>query len=528
MSDRIQEVEKKRQHLYQMGGPKPVEKQHQAGKLTARERIDLLLDPGTFQEIDLWIRPIKTGFDIDERELPADAIVTGFGKIHGRPFYVISEDLTVIGGTFGSGFHHKITHIMEMAIENKIPYIQMIDSGGERIHDLFGRTAFRPVVGGRKAYAGTSTMYNCPAKASGVIPQITLMLGPSYAGSAYSPTMGDFYIMRKGTAFMSVASPQLLKTVTSRDVTQEEIGGSMLHAAVTGTADFHLETDEKVIEVCRDLVTYIPLNYMENPPVVDLGDDPDRKDEHLADIVAEDKPYDMHEIIRSVVDQGKFLEIQELYAKSLITGFARLDGRTVGIVANNPAESGGILTLNTCDKQARFIRWCDAFNVPLVFFVDTPGFLSGSGEEQSRDGLLRTVPKATFAICEATVPMVTVHIGKSFGVGSMVMGTLRMGVDYTYAWPSSRVARVNPEEAVNILYRKELAAAADPQTLHREKLAGLYKDYISYPYHAAEQVMVNDIINPRDTRSVVIKSLQNLAGKKPSTRPERKHSLMPQ
>lgn len=530
MRDKIKEVETRRQHLYQAGGAKQVEKQHQAGKLTARERVNLLMDAGTFQEIDLWIRPIKTGFDIDERELPGDAIITGFGEIHGRPFYVISEDLTVLGGTFGSGFHHKISRIMEMAIESKIPYIQMIDSGGERIHDLFGRPAFRPILGGRGAFAGTSTMYYGPGMASGVIPQITLMVGPSYAGSAYSPTMADFYIMRKGTAYMSVASPQLLKTVTSKDVTQEEIGGSVLHATVSGIADFLLETDEQVIEVCRQLVTYLPLNYQQRPPIVDLGDDPNRRSNNLLEIVPEDlsKPYDMHEVIRSIVDKGQFLELQEIYAKSLIIGFARFDGQTVGIIANNPAESGGILTLNTCDKQARFIRWCDAFNVPLIFLVDTPGFLANPEEEKSREGLLRTVPKVTFAICEATVPMITVNIGKSFGVSRLIMGTLRMGVDFAYTWPSSQVARSNPEEAVDVIYKKEFDSAKEPSKMRQEKLAELLKNYILYPYHAAEQVMVNDIIDPRDTRKVLIRTLKNLVHKKPSPRLWRKHSLTPQ
>lgn len=527
---KIEDVEKRRKRLYEAGGAKAVERQHKMGKLTARERVNLLVDPGTFQEIDLWIRPIKTGFDVDNRELPGDGIITGFGQIHGRPFYVISEDFTVLGATFGSGFHHKITRIMEMAIESGIPYVQLIDSGGERIHELFGRPAFRPILGGRGAFAGTSSMYYAPGKASGVVPQITLMVGPSYAGSAYSPTMGDFYIMRKGTAYMSVASPELLKSVTFKDVTQEEIGGSELHAKVSGIADFLLETDEKVIEVCRELATYIPLNYREKPPVLDLGDKSDRRCEELTQIVPEDlsRPYDMHEVIRSIVDKGRFLELKELHARSIIIGFGRLGGQTVGIVANNPAESGGILTLDTCDKQARFIRWCDAFNVPLVFLVDTPGFLGDPKDEQSREGLLRTVPKTTFAICEATVPKITVHVGKNFGVGRLVMGSLAMGVDFAYSWPSAQVARVNPEEAVDILYKKEIGSASDPKKVRQEKLAELYKNFIQFPYHAAEQVMVNDLIHPADTRQVLIKTLKNLAHKEAPVMPWRKHSLSPQ
>ncbi|MDI6762346.1 MAG: acyl-CoA carboxylase subunit beta [Thermodesulfobacteriota bacterium] len=530
MLNKIKEIEERRRRLFEAGGSKQVERQHQMGKLTARERIDKLFDPGTFQEIDLWIRPIKTGFDIDEKELPGDAIITGFGEIHGRPFYAISEDFTVLGGTFGSGFHHKITRIMEMAVENGIPYIQMIDSGGERIQDLFGRPGFRPMLGGRAAIGDTSTLYHAPMLASGVVPQITLMLGPSYAGSAYSPTMADFYIIRKGTAFMSVASPELLKSVTYQDVTHEEIGGSVLHSTVTGIADFLLDTDEQVIEVCRELVTYIPLNYRQNPPIVDMGDDSNRRDDHLLEIVPEDplKHYDMHEVIRCIVDKGQFLELQELHAKSILIGFARLDGQTVGIIANNPAESEGILNLHTCDKEARFIRWCDAFNVPLVFLVDTPGFLSNLEEEQSRDGLLRTVPKSTFAICEATVPKIAVYVGKNFGVARLIMGTLRMGVDFAYAWPSARVARINPEEAVDIIYREEIDSSKEPQKVRQDKLAELMKNFMNYPYHAAEQVMVNDITDPRDTRPILIRTLKNLANKQLPLRPWRKHSLMPQ
>lgn len=530
MDSKMKAVDEKRRKLYEGGGAKQVEKQHKAGKMTARERIQLLIDKGSFQEIDLWIRAIKTGFDIDERELPGDAIVTGFGQIHGRPVYVISEDLTVLGGTFGAGFHHKITRSMEMAVENGIPYIQMIDSGGERIHDLFGRIGFRPVLGGRIAFAGTSTMYHAPGMASGVIPQITLMLGPSYAGSAYSPTLADFYIMRKGTAYMSVASPQLVKSATYKEVTQEEIGGSLLHSTVSGIADFHLDTDEKVIEVCRDLVTYLPLNFTQRPPLLDLGDDPNRQCENLMNINpgSGQKAYDMHEVIRSIVDKGEFLELQEIYARNLIIGFARLNGRTAGIIANNRAESNGILNLNSCDKQARFTRFCDAFNIPLIFLIDTPGFSPNAEEEQSRDGLLRTVPKASFAICEATVPRICVHIGRCFGVARLIMGSLRMGIDFAYAWPSAEVARINPDEAVHIIYEKEIETSGNPQKAKEEKRIELLKRYMNFPFHAGDQVMISDIIDPRNTRSLLIKSLTNLENKLTPARPWKKHSLSPQ
>ncbi len=530
MLSKIKGVEERRNRLSKGGPHSEIDRQHQMGKITARERIEKLFDSGTFEEFDLWIRPVKTGFDIDDRELPGDAVITGIGKIHGRPVFAFAHDFTIAGGTFGTAFHHKVTRLMEMALERRIPYIQIIDSGGERVQDWFGRPGFRPVYGGKKPMGGTMTMYRAPGIISGVIPQITLMLGPMYAGAAYSPTMADFMIMRDKTSFMSVASPSLLKAVTFVDVTQEEIGGARLHATTTGTADFLVQTDEEGIEICRELVTYVPMNYLERPPVVDLGDSPDRRDERLLQIVPSDlsKPYDMREAIRCVVDKGKFLELQELFGKSIIIGLARLHGQTVGIVANNPAVDNGILTLDTCDKQARFIRWCDAFSVPVIFLVDTPGFLSNPQQEQSREGMLRTAPKPVFAICEATVPMITVYVGKCYGLGRLVMGTLRMGVDMAYSWPSARVARMNPEEAVEIIYKDEISSSKEPDKVRRDKLAEIYKSYINHPYHAVEQGMVNDIIDPRNTRPVLIKTLETLVNKQPLPRPWRKHSLIPQ
>ena len=528
MKDKIEGMEERRKHLHEGGGAAAIERQHQAGKLTVRERLDKLFDKGTFQEIDLWVRPIKTGFDIDERELPGDAVVTGLGRISGRPVYVYAQDFTVIGGTFAEVHRHKITRLMQMARETGLPCIGVVDSGGERIHDRFGYAAARP-IGAGSVTGGSSGMYFTPGINSGVIPQITVMLGPSYAGSAYSPTMADFYIMRNKKAFMSVASPQLLKAVTFADVTQEELGGAELHATTTGNVDFLTESDEEAIELCRELVEYLPLNNRESAPVVDTGDDPDRRDERLLEIVPPDlsRPYDMHEVIRCLVDNGKFLEIQKLFAKSIIIGLARLNGRTVGIVASNPAENGGILNTDTCDKEARFIRCCDCFNIPLVFLIDTPGFSSNVEEEQSRNGLLRTAPKPAFAISEATVPMIGVYIGRCFGVSHLMMGSLRMGVDFIFSWPSAQVARMAPEEAAESIYKEEINSSKNPDGVRKEKLADLRKGYYNYPYHAAELMLANDIIDPRDTRPLLIKMLENLEHKKPTPRPWRKHSLIP-
>lgn len=523
----LSEVEERRARLLEGGATKDIDRQHDRGKLTARERVELLFDEGSFSEFDLWIKPLKTGFDIDEREIPGDAVITGFGDINGRRVFVYSHDFTIAGGTFGTAFHHKVTAVMSMALEKKLPLIQIIDSGGERIHDSFGRPANRQILGGRLPGANTMTMYRAPGVISGVVPQITLMLGPMYAGSAYVPTMGDFMIMRNKTAFMSVASPALLKAVTSQDVTQDQIGGAQLHASVTGTADFLMETDQEALELCKELVSYLPSNYTEKSPVVDLEDDPCRKDESLLDIIKDDGSYDMHEVIHHIVDKGKFLELQSLFAKSMIIGFGRLNGNTVGIVANNPIEEEGVLTIDTCDKEARFVRFCDAFNIPLIFLADTKGFRQDINHERSKEGLIRTAAKPLFAISEATVPMMTVYIGKCLGESRLVMGNLRMGVDITYSWPSAKVARMNPKEAAEIIFRDEIKSSNDPDRATSEKEKTLFENYIHYPYHALELGMVNEMIDPRDTRYILIKGLETLAGKVPLPRPWRKHSLVP-
>ncbi len=528
--EKIKTVEERRSRLLKGGSAKAIDDQHKRTKLTARERVEKLFDKGTFREIDLWIRPLKTGFDIDERELPGDAVITGTGTVQGRPAYAYSHDYTVAGGTFGSALHHKVTQLMKMALKDRVPCVQIVDSGGERVHDRFGRPGGRPVLDGATPIGGASRMYHMPIQASGVIPQITLMLGPMYAGSAYVPTMADFMIMRRKTSFMSVASPSLLKSVTFIDVTQEEIGDAEIHGKVTGTVDFLTDTDDEAIKICRNLLTYLPLNNTDRATVIDTGDDPARRDEKLLEIVSPDlsTPYDMHEIIHCIFDHDYFIELQGEFARSIIIGLARLNGQTVGVVANNPAVDGGVLTLDTCDKEARFIRWCDAFNVPLVFLVDTKGFESGAEQEKSRDGLLRTVPKPVFAICEATVPMVSINIGRCFGVGRMIMGTTRMGIDLAYSWPSAQVARIDPAVAVDRIYSKELAQAADPVALRQQKLGEIRQKYMNFPFHAAEQVMVNDIIDPRDTRPVLVETLRNLANKQVLPRHQKKHSLAPQ
>ncbi|MFC1945865.1 acyl-CoA carboxylase subunit beta [Chloroflexota bacterium] len=528
MNDRSNEIEKQRNCLIQGGGAGQIKKQHQRGKLTARERVNKLFDPGTFREVDLWIKPLKTGFDVDQREAPGDGVVTGFGKVAGRLMYAYAHDYTVLGGAMSIGQIHKVTRVMEKALEARVPCIGLIDSGGIKIQDWFGRPGLKPILSGGLGVGFTSGVFPAPAISSGVIPQISLMLGPCYAGSAYSPTMADFVVMRRGTSFMSVAPPSLLKTVTFADVTQEEIGGAEFHATVTGTADYLADTDEDAIEFCRELLSYLPSNNGEKAPAVRTKGGIKQPDESIAHVVSPDlaKPYDMHEIIRRIVDNGRFLEIQSLFARHLIIGFARLAGQTIGIVANNKMVLDGILNLDSCDKQARFIRFCDAFNIPLVTLVDTPGFQSNIDEERSGNGLIRTAAKPVFAICEATVPMIVVYIGQCEGPARMVMGTQRMGIDFAYCWPTAQVARMDLEEAT----MRILHGGADSEDGPAEgKVHEDFKQkYFRYPFNAGEQLLANDIIDPKDTRPMIIDALELLANKNTLPRPGKKHSLVPQ
>jgi acetyl-CoA carboxylase carboxyltransferase component len=526
----IERVEKKRRRYHQGGGPQAIEKQHSLGKLTARERLSLLYDPGTFQEENLFIKPIRTGFDIDERELPADAVIIGIGKVNGRPVYSYIHDFTVLGGAMSTGQNHKVTRVMEKAAEAGIPYVGMIDSGGVKIHDLFGQPARRPIVGDSNM-GFTSSNFPSVAKNSGIIPQISLMIGPCYAGSAYSPIMSDFVIMRKSVSYMSVASPQLLKTVTFADLTQDELGGAEVHARVTGSCDFLTDSDEESIEKCRKLLSYLPQNWKQEPSEyrIDTGDDPNRCDDALLDIVSADLsvPYDMRNVITRVMDDGYFFEQQELFAPNMVIGFGRLDGKTVGIVANNPIAKAGYIDLDACDKEARFIRFCDAFKIPLIFFVDTPGFLPGVEQEKSPQGLLRRAAKAVFAVCEATVPKISVCVGTSHGPARLAMGTPREGVDMVFSWPQARVSRMDPKEVIEIIWKDEIAKAEKPAAVREKRFKELLDTYIDYPFHGAEYLMVDEIIDPRDTRSELIKRLEVLAHKQAPTRPWRKHVLMP-
>ncbi|MDA8124987.1 MAG: methylmalonyl-CoA carboxyltransferase [Deltaproteobacteria bacterium] len=495
MKKKLDEFNAVKERLSFGGGKAAIEKQHAAGKLTAWERMGLLFDPGTFKELDLLAKPFKTGFDIDNRELPRDAIVTGYGTVNGRKVYASCYDYTVSGGSQGSMQMMKLVKVMEQARKEGLPYVAIIDSTGRRIQDRFGKFGYRVPIRVEDCGEGNIDMF-CPPMASGVIPQISLMLGPCYAGTAYCPMMSDFLIFRKELSFMSVASPTLLKSATGAVVTQDEIGGALLHATTTGSADLLADSDEEAIAQCRQLLGFLPSNWTEKPPHSETLDDPQRLEEELLFLLPaeEDKPLDMHRLISLIVDEGQLFEIAPLYARNMVTGFARLAGQAVGIVANNGMVAEGSLDANGCDKEAHFIRTCDCFNIPLIFLVDSPGFLPSLEQEQGPDGIERHAAKPVFAICEATVPKVVVYVRKVFGSSRLIMGGRGMNVDSVIAWPSVRF------------------------------------NFGNYPINepdASGAVMAfEEVIDPRETRPILIERLHRLSGKLSESRPWRKHGLI--
>lgn len=516
-SDQLSEIESKRARLICGGGADAIEKQHLKGKLTAWERMEILFDRGTFQELNLWAKPLKTGFDIDSREIPRDALVTGYGKIQGRFVYAFSYDFTIAGGSQAAIQMAKLGNLMEQAREQGYPLVGIIDSAGRRIQDFLGRWGFRPPVRISGCDESALDMF-CPPMASGVIPQVSLMLGPCYAGTAYSPMMSDFMIFRKGASFMSVASPALLKSATFVDVTEEEIGGATLHATTTGSCDILAESDEEALNKCRELLSFLPLNWREKPPFMPTQDAPNRREEKLLELATSvpSQSYDIHNVINLVTDDGYFFELKPLYAQNIVIGFARLMGRVVGIVANNPTVNDGSLDANTCDKAAHFIRTCDAFNIPLIFMVDTPGFLPSVEQEQSREGLERHVAKPVFAICESTVPKITVYLGKCYGTSRLVMGTKEMGIDTAFGWPGAEL--IDVKSLLRLLPANKAGEA--------EKLKALAEEFAE-PYHSAGTLAIDEIIDPRDTRPALITALERLSNKQEPVRPSKKYGLIP-
>ena len=511
--DRLEELRRRNREAEAGGGEERMRRQKAEGKLPARERLDLLLDPGTFQELDKFVVHRSSDFGMETQKIPGDGVVTGHGLIDARQAFVFAQDFTVFGGSLSETYAAKICKIMDLAMKVGVPVVGLNDSGGARIQE------------GVVSLGGYADIFLRNTLASGVIPQISAIMGPCAGGAVYSPAITDFNIMVQGTSYMFITGPDVIKSVTHEEVTKEELGGAMTHASVSGVAHFAAADDRAALALIRDLLSYLPANNMEDPPRRESADDPDREDGRLDRLIPEEpnKPYDMKEIVRSVLDEAAFLEVHEHYAKNLVVGFGRMDGGVVGVVANQPAVLAGTLDIDASLKGARFVRFCDAFNVPLVIFEDVPGFLPGTDQEHR--GIIKHGAKLLFAFAEATVPKVTVITRKSYGGAYCVMGSKHIRTDFNFAYPTAEIAVMGPEAAVSILYRRELLAAKDPEALRRKKIAE-FREKFANPYIAAERGYVDEVIEPRLTRSKVIKALRLLRTKKDTT-PPRKHGNIP-
>jgi propionyl-CoA carboxylase beta chain len=513
IQDKLDLLERKRAEAEQGGGPDRVAAQHAKGKLSARERLDVLLDDGSFTEIDKFVTHRSRDFGLDKQTFLGDGVVTGFGRIHGRLVYVFSQDFTVLGGSLAEAHAAKICKIMDLAVRNGAPVIGLNDSGGARIQE------------GVVSLGGYADVFLRNTLASGVIPQISAILGPCAGGAVYSPAITDFVYMVRGTSYMFVTGPNVVKTVTHEEVTMEELGGADVHAGLSGVAHFAHDSELASLNAIRDLMRYIPQNNLDTPPR-GAGTDPrDRRDEALLDIVPDspNKPYDIHEVLKRVVDDGEFYEVQPDYAANIVVGFAHLGGHSVGIVANQPAVLAGVLDINASLKAARFIRFCDAFNIPLVTFEDVPGFLPGLAQEHG--GIIKHGAKLLYAYCEATVPKLTVITRKAYGGAYDVMSSKHIRGDYNVAWPTAEIAVMGPKGAVEILFKKEIADADDP-TAAMDARVTEYTEKFANPYIAAAHGFVDDIIDPRETRPRLIDALESLAGKRDKN-PAKKHGNIP-
>jgi acetyl-CoA carboxylase carboxyltransferase component len=510
---KVQQLHELRERAPLGGGQHRIDAQHAKGKLTARERVDLLFDEGSFRELDMFVTHRTTGFGLEDKRFLSDSVVTGWGTIDGRLVYVFSQDFTVFGGSLGEVHAEKVCKIMDLAAKNGAPVIGLNDSGGARIQEG---------VVSLGAYADIflrNTMF------SGVIPQISAIMGPCAGGAVYSPAITDFIVMVKRSSYMFITGPDVIKAVTREEVTFEELGGAKAHNTVSGVAHFAAEDEEDCMYVLRRLLSYIPQNNMEDPPLVTPTDDPLRMDEELDSIVPDNptKPYDMKEIIRRVADDGEFLEVHEHWAQNIVVGFARLNGRSIGVVAQQPAVLAGVLDIDSSDKAARFVRFCDCFNIPIITFVDVPGFLPGVSQEHG--GIIRHGAKLLYAYCEATVPKVTIITRKAYGGAYVVMSSKHIRGDISYAWPSAEIAVMGPEGAVNIIFRKEIAEAEDPQA-ERERLVQEYREKFAHPYVAASRGYIDDVIEPRETRPRLIEALETLQNKR-DRNPPKKHGNIP-
>lgn len=511
--DKLNDLQYRRSIIEQGGGADKVKKQHDSGKLTARERILKLLDEGSFVEIDAFVKHRCMDFDMPNTEAPGEGVVTGYGTVDGRLVYVYAQDFTVIGGSLGEMHAKKICKVMDMALKMGAPIIGMNDSGGARIQE------------GIDALSGFGEIFYRNTISSGVIPQISMIMGPCAGGAVYSPAITDFVFMVEKTSQMFITGPQVIKAVTGEDVTFEELGGAGTHNSVSGVAHFKCSNDEECIQQVRRLLSFLPSNNLENAPVYQCTDDLNRLSDKLTNIVPDDanKAYDMKEVIVEVVDNGDFFEVQPDFAKNIIIGFARMNGSTVGIIANQPKVLAGALDVNSSDKAARFIRFCDSFNIPIITFTDVPGYLPGVSQEHS--GIIRHGAKLLYAYSEATVPKINVIVRKAYGGAYIAMSSKHLGADMVFAWPTAEIAVMGAEGAANIIFRKEIANADDPIATRNEKIQE-YRDKFANPYVAAARGYIDDVIEPDSTRPRIISALEMLASKR-ENRPAKKHGNIP-
>jgi propionyl-CoA carboxylase beta chain len=511
--DRLERMKQLKEEGRQGGGAERIEAQHKRGKLTARERIGLLLDPGTFEETDALVTHRSSEFGLEKQKYLGDSVVTGWGKIDGRIVYVFAQDFTVFGGSLSEAAGEKICKIMDLALRNGAPVIGINDGGGARIQE------------GVVSLRGYGEIFTRNVISSGVIPQISVIMGPTAGGAVYSPAITDFVFMTQGASYMYITGPDVVRQVTHEDVTHEDLGGATVHFTKSGVAQFIADNDEECLQEVRRLVAFLPLNNVEDPPFAESADASDRLCEELSSVIPEDsnKPYDVHKIIEPIVDDGDFLEVHAGWAKSIVVGLARMGGRVVGIVANNPGQVAGVLDVDSSRKGARFVRFCDAFNIPIVTLVDVPGYLPGTSQEYG--GIIIHGAKLLYAYAEATVPRVTVILRKDYGGAYLVMGSKHLRSDVNYAWPQAEIAVTGPDAAANIIFRREIEAASDPDA-RRKELIEDYREKYGTPYVAASRGFVDDVIDPRETRVKVIRALEMLANKTDSN-PPKKHGNIP-
>jgi propionyl-CoA carboxylase beta chain len=513
VDERFEQLRQRHAQAELGGGEERIRRQHKAGKKTARERLELLLDPGSFLEIDRFVVHQNHDFGMQEQKILGDGVITGSGRVHGRPVFVFAQDFTVFGGSLSEAYARKICKVMDLAMKTGAPIIGLNDSGGARIQE------------GVVSLAGYADIFLRNTLASGVVPQISAVMGPCAGGAVYSPAITDFVFMVKSTSYMFVTGPDVIRAVTHEEVSADDLGGAATHAATSGVAHYAADSEEECLALIRELLTFLPANNVDDPPRRPTRDPVDRRDETLQTVVPDqpNKPYDMKGVIRTVLDDHYFFEVHATFAPNLVVGFGRLGGRPVGIVANQPAHLAGCLDINASLKGARFVRFCDCFNIPLVTFEDVPGFLPGTAQEYG--GIIKHGAKLLYAYCEATVPKLTVITRKAYGGAYDVMSSKHIRGDANFAWPTAEIAVMGPEGAVNILYRREMDAAADPAAFREAKIRE-YREKFANPYVAAERGYVDEVIEPRDTRSRLCAMLEVLKTKR-DTNPPRKHGNIP-